>query len=111
METSVVQSSMEACEEGLCGIVGAADGGVLEVKGRHVQRAVDGFSMSSFFCNGPIEAEGKEQGTQESTSLLLRYSLVRTGRSCRSSGKGHSTWRNQAEFVGPHAGSMTCRSG
>ena len=35
-----------------------------EVKGRHVQRAVDGFSMSSFFCNGPVEAEGEEQGTQ-----------------------------------------------
>ena len=47
-EASVVQSFWEACEEGLCGIVGTT-GPVLEVKGRRVQLAVDDFSMSSSF--------------------------------------------------------------
>ena len=87
-EASVVQSFLEAGEEGLCGFVETADGPVVEVEGCHVQQTVDGS-----FRNGSVEATGE----------LLFYSGFspdRTGRSCRSSGTRHSTLLNRAQM--PH---------
>ena len=100
LEASIFQSFFfKICKDGLCGLVWAANGPVVEVVGRHVHRTVADSVEEFPRCRPvvPLFSSG--------------FSLVRTRRSCRASRTGHTTWLNRAQLDGRRARNMTCRSG
>ena len=56
---------LEACKEGLCGLVGSSDCPIVEEESCHVKGAVDGFSLRSPFRDGSVEAKGEEEWVWE----------------------------------------------
>ena len=111
LEASVAQAYLEAVEEDLRGLVGAAGGAVVNVEGCHVHQTPSSVCLRKSFRDGTVEAQGKRQGPDRSSLLHTPSAgdlpLVRTRRSCTS----RCTSPGQARFFGPRARSRTCRSG
>ena len=60
-EASIIQTSLEAQQGCLSGVVGAANRSVVEEESWQVHGAAGGLSLRCFLWDGSLEAEGKEQ--------------------------------------------------
>ena len=95
------QSSLEASDEALNGLMGDSDCSTVEDESCPVQGAA-GLSLRWSICDGPVKAKGEEQWAQR---VVLMYSPFardlfpgRTKLSCEHA--GHNTWPSPVPLVG-----------